>query len=334
MDEKPALEAVFQQFLELQLEQKKEQAKRDSDQKKRDEDQAKRDEHQYKLIQQLLASQSQAVQPVVQANSGNKEQLVAALSARIEMFNFVPDEGQTFDRWYSRYGAILCEDGRALDDTSKVRLLLSKMCGSDFRRFSDAIQPAEPYSKTFDETISLLKGMFAATSSLVVRRYECFKLLQKGGQDEKDYAAEVNAAWENAEVSKIKSDELKCLSFVAGLQADKHEKRLRCIRLLESAEADPSKNIKLSDLIEECKKQDQFKDTVDRLTPRAGNYFNTHSSKFQGQKGKWKKKPAAAKESQQNAEKSTKQLVGAVDLRITEATNVLCVEQPVPSATE
>ena len=157
---------------------------------------AKRDEEREMFMQMFKELKTGSTSGTLPAHSasmpGAKEQLVSSLSLRLEPFLYNPDDGQVFDKWYSRYGAIIEEDGKCLEEKDKVRILLGKLAGGDFRRFSEALEPAEPYSKPYDETLKILKKLFGQTRSLVVRRYECFKIAQTAIQDDKDYAARVN----------------------------------------------------------------------------------------------------------------------------------------------
>ena len=50
-----------------------------------------------------------------------------ALANSISEFSFDPENGLTFDRWYSKYEDSFLRDGENLEDAVKVRLLLSSV---------------------------------------------------------------------------------------------------------------------------------------------------------------------------------------------------------------
>ena len=264
---------LFKTFLDQQAAQAKMQA----------DQQAKQMDLMIKMLAKLDGKEGEVEIPGI--ISGVKEQLMASLSTRIEMFNYAPDEDQTFDKWYGRYAELIVKDGEQLPDDAKVRLIISKLGGSEFRKVEDAKKPKGPYEGTYTETVALLQKLFASTRSLVARRYECFKLAQTGIQDFVSYGAQVNAAWEIAQASDITGDTLKCLSFVSGLKVESHDLRTRCIQVWELAERS-GKEVKLDDLVEECKNHMMLKDSVDRLSRNMEVSINTTVARTQDAKRK------------------------------------------------
>lgn len=58
---------------------------------------------------------------------------MTSINARLAKFEFNKEEKSVFDNWFERYDKIIKEDGKSLDDSTKVRLLLEKLKVIKFR---------------------------------------------------------------------------------------------------------------------------------------------------------------------------------------------------------
>ena len=81
---------------------------------------------------QLLAALAQQFQANSTASSNNAN-LASSLENRIGKFNYDPDNGLTFEHWLKRYGNFIEVDGKALDESAKVRLLVGKLGDDEYK---------------------------------------------------------------------------------------------------------------------------------------------------------------------------------------------------------
>lgn len=211
---------------------------------------------------------------LVSSNLG-QEQLVSSLSDRILDFRYLPEEDLTFEHWHNRYDPIISKDGASLPEDVKVRLLVSKLREGEFRRFEDAVKPKNPYEQNYAETVAVLSKLFAPTKSKFMRRYEVFTNKQGNGQTYLDFATKVNGFCELAS-PPISANDLKCLTFISGLNSDSYEIRLRCLQVMEKAEAQ-GRDVSLDDLIQECKRHTSVHESVRVLDRSSDPSFSVQS---------------------------------------------------------
>ncbi|XP_041767811.1 uncharacterized protein K02A2.6-like [Anopheles merus] len=76
-------------------------------------------------LQQAILLMTELLQKLAQPN--NTEQTLESLATNISEFSFDPENGITFEKWYSRYTDLFESDAKNLDDSAKVRLLLRKL---------------------------------------------------------------------------------------------------------------------------------------------------------------------------------------------------------------
>lgn len=164
------------------------------------------------------------------------EALASSINARLAEFEYNEDEDSTFDSWLERYGKIIEEDGKCLNEAAKVRLLVGKLKSLEFRKYKDSVKPKGPYDLTYVETVAQLKLLFAPTKSLVARRFELFKIKRSQGQDLQSYFSKLNACIELAQ-PPLQGKDLKCLLFIAGLGNEPRDQELQsiCLRMMETA---------------------------------------------------------------------------------------------------
>ena len=147
--------------------------------------------------QQMAAQQQQMAQlmerihppqPAVVAQPLNLHKL---LSDRMCTFSYVPEENQTFDRFYARYETIFRVDAAAMLEAQKVDLLTEKLTEVDYQKFADAILPDTKANVTFEKTVSTLKRLFGRKESLFSLRYKCLTTEKTSGENSNDFAARV-----------------------------------------------------------------------------------------------------------------------------------------------
>ncbi|XP_062542039.1 uncharacterized protein LOC134210032 [Armigeres subalbatus] len=147
-------------------------------------------------LQQAILQMAELLQKLAQPTPApsNPEQTIEALATNISEFSFDPENGITFEKWYSRYEDLFDSDARNLDDAAKVRLLLRKLdtphIPEKFRSANVHIQQTVP--------------VFAASKT--------------EAEDIINYAGKVNRACEDFDFKNMKIDQFKCLMFVCGLK--------------------------------------------------------------------------------------------------------------------
>lgn len=221
----------------------------------------------------------------------NTEQTLEALSTNISEFTFDPDNGITFEKWFSRYTELFESDARNLDDAAKVRLLLRKLDTASHSRYVNYILPKLPKDLQFTETISTLKKIFGTQSSIFHRRFQCLQLVKSEGDDIISYGGMVNRAVEEFEFQNCKIDHFKCLVFVCGLKAPRYaDIRARLLARIEGETAEHP--VTLQTLIDEFQRlvnlkadtsmieqQSSLKSSVRAVSEKKPGKFSQHSMK-------------------------------------------------------
>ena len=151
---------------------------------------------------------------------------INSLMNRMSTFTYDPQNGLTFDLWFSRYDDTINIDGVNLDDAAKVRLLTQKLDQLAFQKYAAHILPKKFSECNFAETVKVLKALFGHQGSIFARRYQ---FLQTRCQDSNngsfdDYTGVVNRRFEMAEMSKVDADQMKCLIWIGGLKEGQHDK--------------------------------------------------------------------------------------------------------------
>jgi hypothetical protein len=214
------------------------------------------------LIVRLQGSSSKA---------SEKEQLTASLAQRITTFDYLPEEGVTFQHWYNRYEKYFTVEGDSLSDDAKVRLLLCKMSTGEYNLYSNKIAPTKPDTLTFANTIDGLKSLFPDKVSLTTKRYELLRLRQ-GSEDFLSFAATINKAAENAKAA-LSMAEAKCFYFTMGLSDNFVDLKTKCLKYIDEKErsaAAPSHD----ELAELCSQAVALRDTALQLSNQAKVHAN------------------------------------------------------------
>ena len=185
-----------------------------------------------------------------------KQQLIDSIYRRTKEFNFVADNGETFDVWFKRYEDIFEEEGSALDDKARTRLLVSRLDSQAHARFTGHILPQKPADLDWDTTKTTLLQLFGPKKTLFRRRFECLKTTFHPNGDINNYANTINSRCEDAEFKNISIDAIKCLFFVSGFQAPElADHRTRLLRKL-----DQSNQLTLQDLVNEYQLMESYKE--------------------------------------------------------------------------
>ena len=100
----------------------------------------------------------------------------------IPEFIYDSDAGVTFESWFKRHEDVFSIELSGREDI-KVRLLMRKLGPAEHVRYSNYILPAEPLSRSFDDTITTLKKIFGDNSSLFNTRFHCLQLVKKDADD-------------------------------------------------------------------------------------------------------------------------------------------------------
>uniref|UniRef100_A0A5S6QND2 RNA-directed DNA polymerase n=1 Tax=Trichuris muris TaxID=70415 RepID=A0A5S6QND2_TRIMR len=209
-------------------------------------------------ISELLQQQSESLQATLEMltrllaprTAENRQPSMDNLANNISEFCYDPDNGSTFDAWFTRYEDIFTIECGQMEDAAKVRLVLRKLNISAHQKYINFILPKKPNDIGFAETVKRLKDMFGRQRSLFSTRYQCLKLAKRDCDDFITYAGMVNRECDQFQLNALTEDQFKCLVFVSGLQsATDSEIRLRLLSKMET-DAD----VTIQALIEECRR--------------------------------------------------------------------------------
>lgn len=235
-----------------------------------------------------------------QGTSSNAATLASSLDARIGKFHYDSEAGQTFEEWMKRYGNFIEIDGKDLEDSAKVRLLMGKLGDSEYQKFANSVLPELPDKLKYKDAVTKLKTLFCDSRSLFVRQYECFRLKQLPGQDIQTYTAQVNAACENAKL-ELSKEMLKCFIAISGLNEECHDLREKALRLMEDAQK-AGTPLTLEKLSEEFRAIQLLRKSAQSLA-NVKKEFSTNSIAQKPQQWKDKNKKKFKVQSPQNSAK-------------------------------
>ncbi|XP_055632916.1 uncharacterized protein K02A2.6-like [Toxorhynchites rutilus septentrionalis] len=187
----------------------------------------------------------------------NSQKILESLATNLKEFHFDPENGLTFDRWFSKYEDLFRQDGRSLDDAAKVRLLLRSLSVPVHEKFLNYLLPSHPRDFTFDEVIDEMKQIFGQHKSLFSKRYDCLNIEKNEADDFVTYAGIVNRQCEDLELQKLTVDQFKSLVFICGFKSSK-DTDVRT-RLLSKLESDQAETINLAGLVTECQRLSNLK---------------------------------------------------------------------------
>lgn len=224
---------------------------------------------------QLLTTQ------VTEKPAPSQEMLMEALSKSISDFNYDPENGNTFDIWYSRYKDLFQFDCAKLDDAAKVRLLLRKLDNQEHDKYLNFILPSTPKDFNFDQTVMKLKTLFARKESIFHIRLNCFQMSKSESEDLITYASRVNRICEDFKYTDLKLNQFKSLIFATGLKS--HEDQEIRMKILSKLDSDAE--ITIEKIVQDCQKLKTLKeDTILVEKPKDNTVnFVGKNKKFQSQ---------------------------------------------------
>lgn len=170
------------------------------------------------LIQRIsIQPQTLEVAQNIRAYSHHRE-----LSERIKDFVYNAEENYTFELWYERYINVFETQAASMSDPEKLDLLTDKLSHSDYNLFAATILPLTKLTIPFGNAVKELKRIFGRKESHFTLRYKCIKTKMESGENLDAYAARVNLACEQFDITKCSADEFKVLVFISGLNLSEH----------------------------------------------------------------------------------------------------------------
>ncbi|XP_058456777.1 uncharacterized protein K02A2.6-like [Malaya genurostris] len=248
-------------------------------------------------ILQMATLLQKLAQPTPTPN--NAEQTLEALATNISEFSFDPENGVTFEKWYSRYADLFDSDAKNLEDAAKVRLLLRKLDTPSHTRYTNYILPKLPKDINFTDTVEIIKKIFGSQTSVFNKRYQCLQLMKSEVEDIISYGGKVNRACEDFDFKNMKIDQFKCLVFVCGLKAHCYtDIRARLLSRIESETAEAP--VTLQNLIDDYQRLDNLKADTSMIERQSCSKptvhavqekGNTHQQQSSKSEGKTPRKP-------------------------------------------
>lgn len=250
-------------------------------------------------ILELLDVQSKLLQALTSNNShsARPELLMDSLGNSICEFSYDPEHSITFGAWYSRHEDIFEVDGKDLDDSSKVRLLMRKLNPIAHEKYASYILPKNTRDVKFKDTVKNLKEMFGAAESLFNSRYRCLQTVKNPTEDFTTYAARVNKSCEDFKLSALTSDQFKCLVFVTGLQSSS-DADIRT-KLLSKLDEDAASD--LSKLLSGVQKWFSLKKDAALIEQASSSSTSVNAVRTQQQKSKQQYQQPTQQQKQQNS---------------------------------
>ncbi|EYC39147.1 hypothetical protein Y032_0673g1399 [Ancylostoma ceylanicum] len=93
----------------------------------------------------------------------------------LHTFKYEGDEDETFNAWYSRYGPVIEDRGKALSDDRKRNLIVEKLDKATYKTYSEHGLPLKPQEIDLTTTIDDLRKLIGPKRTLIRCRYEFLK---------------------------------------------------------------------------------------------------------------------------------------------------------------
>ena len=139
------------------------------------------------------------------------EFLIEILASNITKFHH-EEHNLTFDMWYARYEDLLSVDAPKLDDSAKVRLLLTKFSPMMHSKYVNFISPKYARDFKLQKSIEKLITLFILQPSQFNVRYNCLQITKDPASDFITWTGTVDSQCEFFKLNDLTLDQFKCLS--------------------------------------------------------------------------------------------------------------------------
>nr|CAD2169153.1 unnamed protein product [Meloidogyne enterolobii] len=176
-----------------------------------------------KALDKLLKAQQEYFEKLLvkllKPSEINETELYSKLVGMIGEFSFDLTSGMTFESWLGRHRSYFEEEGKTLPESSRVRLLLSKLGPEEYAQIERKMLPTKLSEMKFDELCNELVKEFSDHRSKLLKRFEALNVKCSALQDIVEFGNVVNAQCERAEMA-LSIEELKILIFISGMPSD------------------------------------------------------------------------------------------------------------------
>nr|CAD2177603.1 unnamed protein product [Meloidogyne enterolobii] len=190
-----------------------------------------------KVLEKLLKAQQEQFEKMLvrllKPSELNDTELYSKLVGMIGEFSFDLTSGMTFESWLGRHRSYFEEEGKTLPESSKVRLLLSKLGPEEYAQIERKMLPTKLSEMKFDELCSELVKEFSDHRSKLLKRFEALNVKCSALQDIVEFGNVVNAQCER-------------------LPSDATSVRQVAMKSVES-KSERGQAVTLKEIIEECR---------------------------------------------------------------------------------
>nr|CAD2209570.1 unnamed protein product [Meloidogyne enterolobii] len=155
-----------------------------------------------KTVEKLLKAQQEYFEKMLvrllKPSELNDTELYSKLVGMIGEFIFDLSSGMTFESWLGRHRSYFEVEGKTLPESSKVRLLLSKLGPEEYAQIERKMLPTKLSEMKFDELCSELVKEFSDHRSKLLKRFEALNVKCSDLQDIVEIGNVVNAQCERA----------------------------------------------------------------------------------------------------------------------------------------
>nr|CAD2176632.1 unnamed protein product [Meloidogyne enterolobii] len=208
-----------------------------------------------KVLEKLLKAQQEHFEKMLvrllKPSEMNDTELYSKLVGMIGEFVFDLTSGMTFESWLGRHRSYFEEEGKTLPESSKVRLLLSKLGPEEYAQIERKMLPTKLSEMKFDELCNELVKEFSDHRSKLLKRFEALNVKCSALQDIVEFGNVVNAQCERAEMA-LSIEELKILIFISGMPSDATSVRQVAMKSVEN-KSEKGHTVTLKEVIEECR---------------------------------------------------------------------------------
>uniref|UniRef100_A0A914P167 Peptidase A2 domain-containing protein n=1 Tax=Meloidogyne incognita TaxID=6306 RepID=A0A914P167_MELIC len=208
-----------------------------------------------KALDKLLKAQQEYFEKLLvkllKPSEMNETELYSKLVGMIGEFSFDLTSGMTFESWLGRHRSYFEEEGKTLPESSRVRLLLSKLGPEEYAQIERKMLPTKLSEMKFDELCNELVKEFSDHRSKLLKRFEALNVKCSALQDIVEFGNVVNAQCERAEMA-LSIEELKILIFISGMPSDATSVRQVAMKSVEN-KSEKGHTVTLKEVIEECR---------------------------------------------------------------------------------